>query len=162
MIQITNWLKTTGIGSGIGGDHLRRLCGVSMMSNNRQGFPGPQTWAFLRVLGVGDAGREMPQQLVDKTRFMLETSQQRQIDVLRHSRLTPALQSQAANETELPMLSATKCLNLLGQVKETNHLASLLNQRCCSTSPEVGRGWRWMRHDSNASARFISDCWVSI
>ena len=58
IIQITNWLKTTGIGSGIGGKG-DNVCGISVMqtlcedfaefstmSNNRHVFPGPHMRAF--------------------------------------------------------------------------------------------------------------------
>ncbi len=92
------------------------------------------------LLGVGDARGEVPQELVDVPFLAAEAGQQRQVNVLRHARLAPTLQGHAANEAELPTLPLANTLDLLARLEYGDHRARLLNQRCCSTNPEVGNG----------------------
>jgi hypothetical protein len=50
------------------------------------------------------------------------------------------LKRQTANETEPPTRPEATCLHVFGHSKQVDHRASLMNQYCCSTKPEVDDG----------------------
>jgi hypothetical protein len=58
----------------------------------------------------------------------------------RSSGLAPTLQSKSTDKTEQPTFALADRLKLGGNADQFNHFRAAINQRCCSTSPEVGFG----------------------
>ncbi len=71
--------------------------------------------------GLGNPRLEVAQQLADVGFLPAETGQQRQIDVNGLSRLAPALQSQSADEAELPALALANRLQFSGGLDNFIH-----------------------------------------
>lgn len=90
-----------------------------------------------------DARLKRSRQDRDEITFVPEPRDQREIDIDRFTRLSPAQHGESADEAEPLLLRLAHSLQFCGRADQRVHgRRSLANRRCCSMSPELGFGAR--------------------
>ena len=90
-------------------------------------------------LRLHDRNAELPrdrEQYLNVAIFGTESDKQREVIVARKSRLAPADDGNAANETRSPLSHPNEVLQVCGLLNELVQRTNRPKSRCCSTSPE--------------------------
>jgi hypothetical protein len=92
--------------------------------------------------GIIEAPGEVLEQHVDISQLAAEAGEQGQVGVVGHAWFAPALKRDPADEAILPTVPFADLLERSCRLEDARHVraATLANQRCCSTSPDVGLG----------------------
>src|SRR5438093_1059555 len=127
-----------------------------------------------KVAGVGAPRRKGSEQPVHKNLLLSEAGKNGEGNILGEARLSPPLNSHAADETKWPALLLTKSLDFFGcrqHPGKVNHAPRLLWKiACCSTSPDQsGRSRQpstaarfWMICRARSSVIAASSCALNV
>ena len=85
---------------------------------------------------VVDTRFKFREQYLNVAIFATESDKQREVNVARKSRLAPANDGNAANETRSPLSHPNEVLQVCGLLNELVQRTNRPKSRCCSTSPE--------------------------
>lgn len=85
-----------------------------------------------------DARLEVPGQRRDEARFPVKAGDEREVDVDRLARLTPAQDREASDEAEPPPFGLAHRLQRGGRADDLVHARAFRKARCWSTRPELG------------------------
>jgi hypothetical protein len=108
---------------------------------------------FERKVGGGrDSGRVASQEFCYILPFRPEAGEQGNIHINRQPGLSPPLKRKPADKTEVPGTADEEFLHFRSCTDQGLHCFIFLNQRCCSTRPDVGLGGLFFNADRKESS----------